>query len=135
MPISRTISENRMEADYDVVIMGGGPAGATLGAILAKRTSLKVGLFEKEFFPRERIGESLSATVLPVLSYSGVLPKVLASDFYSAPKPGGFFAWDPGFEDPWVAFFNQPMYEQHGVLNFSIHVNRSEFDELLLDHA
>lgn len=124
-----------MQNEYDVIIMGGGPAGATLGAILAKRTALKVGLFEKEFFPRERIGESMSSTIIPVLAYSGVLPKLFESDFYSGPKPGGYYAWDPGHEDPWCFVLNELMYEETGILNFSIHVNRSEFDKLLLDHA
>jgi|GEM_PF-1756147 len=124
-----------MSKEYDVIIMGGGPAGATLGAILARRSSLKVGLFEKEFFPRERIGESMSSTIIPVLAYSGVLPKLFQSDCYSGPKPGGYYAWDPGHEDPWCFVLNEIMYDQTGVLNFSIHVNRSEFDKLLLDHA
>ena len=65
-----------MNNEYDVIIMGGGPAGSTLGAILARRTTLKVGLFEKEFFPREHIGESLASTVIPTVaccpSYSNV---------------------------------------------------------------
>jgi len=121
--------------DYDVIIMGGGPSGATLAAILARHTSLKVGLFEQEFFPREHIGESLISTLIPVLSYSGALPKLLRSDIYSGPKPGGIFAWNPGNEDPWCFTFSDRMYEELGILNFAIHVNRSEFDKLLLDHA
>lgn len=124
-----------MNKEYDVIIMGGGPAGSTLGAILARRTFLKVGLFEQEFFPREHIGESLNAVLIPVLSYSGVLEKVLRSDCYSAPKPGGFYAWDPEHEDPYCLIFNSGMYDRSGILNFSIHVNRSEYDKVLLDHA
>jgi flavin-dependent dehydrogenase len=124
-----------MSRDYDVVIMGGGPAGSTLAAILARHTTLRVALVEQEFFPREHIGESLISTVIPVLSYSGALPKVLASDCYSGPKPGGIFAWNPGKEDPWCFTFSDRMYQELGVLCFAIHVNRSEFDKILLDHA
>ena len=122
-----------MSEFYDVIIMGGGPGGATLGAILGRRTGLKVGLFEKEFFPREHIGESMNSPLIPVLSYSGALRKVLQSDCYIGPKPGGFVAWDPGYEDPWCVILNRGMYDHHGVLSFAFHVNRSEFDKVLLD--
>ncbi len=124
-----------MSRDYDVIIAGGGPAGSTLAAILARRTPLKVALFEQAFFPREHIGESLVATVIPALAYSGALSKVLASDCYAGPKPGAIVAWDPGNEDPWCHINNFEMYEQMETLNFSIHVNRSEFDQLLLEHS
>jgi len=124
-----------MSKEFDVIIAGGGPAGATLGAILARHTSLKVGLFEQEIFPREHIGESLISMAIPVLSYSGALSAVLQSECYAGPKPGGIYAWDPGHEDPWCLIFDHEMYDQFGILNFAIHVNRSEFDKLLLDHA
>lgn len=124
-----------MSKEYDVIIMGGGPSGATLGAILARRTPLKVGLFEQENFPREHIGESLNQVPIPVLSYSGALPKILQSDCYIGPKPGGFLAWDPGHEAPWCIILNREVYDELGILNFTFHVNRSEFDKLLLDHA
>jgi len=124
-----------MPQEYDVIIIGGGPAGSTLGAILGRHTGLKVGLFEQEFFPREHIGESLISVLVPVLSYSGVLPKLLRSECYIGPKPGGIFAWDPGHEDPWCLTFNNETYEHLGIINFAVHVNRSEFDQLLLEHA
>ena len=124
-----------MSTDYDVVIAGGGPAGATVAAILGRHTNLKVGLYEQEFFPREHIGESLIFSLVPVLSYSGALPKVLASDCYHGPKVGGIFAWDPGKEDPWCFMFNDQMYDELGIFNFAMHVNRSEFDQILLEHA
>ena len=43
---------------YDVIIVGGGPAGSTAGTLLAKH-GWKVAIFEKEQFPRFKIGESL----------------------------------------------------------------------------
>ena len=43
---------------FDVIVMGGGPAGSTIASILA-REGRKVVLFEKEQFPRHHIGESL----------------------------------------------------------------------------
>src|SRR5436189_460916 len=43
---------------YDVAIIGGGPAGSTAGALLA-RAGRRVIVFEREKFPRFHIGESL----------------------------------------------------------------------------
>jgi flavin-dependent dehydrogenase len=43
---------------YDVAIIGGGPAGSTAAALLA-RAGRRVVVFEREKFPRFHIGESL----------------------------------------------------------------------------
>ncbi len=45
-------------AAYDVVVMGGGPAGSMCSTLLAQH-GRRVLLLEKEFFPRHHIGESL----------------------------------------------------------------------------
>ena len=119
-------------SDYDVVIMGGGPAGSTLAARLVRETSLKVAIFEKEQFPREHIGESFSSLVVPCLQQAGVLERVLASECY-VKKYGGFYAW--GGDEPATAFFKHHLWEQDGHHRWSMHVNRSEFDHLLLQHA
>ena len=47
-----------MADTFDVFIIGGGPAGSTAATLLAKQ-GWKVGLAEKERFPRFKIGESL----------------------------------------------------------------------------
>lgn len=42
----------------EVVVIGGGPAGATAAAVAAQR-GRRVALFERERFPRFHVGESL----------------------------------------------------------------------------
>ena len=51
---------------YDVVVVGGGPAGSTAGAFLAQ-AGRRVLLVEREPFPRFHVGESLLPATLPIL--------------------------------------------------------------------
>jgi flavin-dependent dehydrogenase len=112
--------------------MGGGPAGSTLAARLARETKLSVAIFEAEFFPRDHIGETLVHTIVPSLQESGALDKVLASECYLK-KGGGFYSWDP--KRPWASYFEHHLHEQDGYFRWAIHCNRPEFDHILLTHA
>ncbi len=120
------------QPDYDVVIMGGGPAGSTLAALLAGKHSRRVAVFEKEQFPREHIGESFAHPLIPVLEESGALAKVLASDCW-VKKYGGIFRWDAA--SPSTAFFDHANWLGDGVHRWAMHVDRAEFDDILLRHA
>jgi flavin-dependent dehydrogenase len=58
---------------YDVCIVGAGPAGATCAYYLAK-AGLKVILFDKSHFPRDKIcGDTIPPRVVPYLREMGVL--------------------------------------------------------------
>jgi flavin-dependent dehydrogenase len=117
---------------YDVAIMGGGPAGATLAARLARETELSVAVFESEYFPRDHIGETFVHTIVPSLHESDALAKVLASECY-VKKGGGFSSWDPA--RPWATYFEHALHERDGFFRWAIHCNRPEFDHILLTHA
>ena len=49
---------SRDKQSYDVIVIGGGPCGATASALLAEKGH-RVILLEKEKFPRYHVGESL----------------------------------------------------------------------------
>ena len=69
-----------MSADYDVIVIGGGPGGATTASYLAQ-AGMSVLVLESEMFPRPHVGESLVPATTPVLLEIGVMDEVEAAGF------------------------------------------------------
>src|SRR5438046_4431864 len=67
-------------AMYDVAIIGGGPAGSTAAALLA-RAGRRVIVFEREKFPRFHIGESLLPFSMKAFTRLGLHEKFLRAGF------------------------------------------------------
>lgn len=114
------------QPDYDVLVLGGGPAGSTAAALLA-REGRRVALLERERFPRYHIGESLLPSVLPFLEELGVAGEVARHGFQR--KLGQTFVWGRD-RSPWVLDFREL-----DVYPYAYFVERSEFDEVLLRNA
>ncbi|MFM2167099.1 MAG: hypothetical protein RIS79_1470, partial [Verrucomicrobiota bacterium] len=69
-----------MQTDYDVIIIGGGPAGAT-AAMTLRQAGRKVLVLEKEKFPRFHIGESLLPYNRPIFDELGLWSKIQSAGF------------------------------------------------------
>jgi flavin-dependent dehydrogenase len=115
------------EEKCDVLVIGGGPAGSTAAALLARRGH-KVIALEKAHHPRFHIGESLLPMNLPVFERLGVMDKLReigvfkrGADFESDDERGyNTFAFDR-------AIGNSPPH--------AYQVWRQDFDKMLFDHA
>ncbi|WP_328416828.1 tryptophan 7-halogenase [Streptomyces violaceus] len=125
------MSPARPPQDFDVIVVGGGPAGSTVSAAVALHGH-RVLLVEKETFPRYQIGESLlPSTVHGVCRILGVEDEMARAGF--KPKRGGTFRWGRN-RDPWqFSFALSPRLAD--PTSFAYQVERSRFDAILLDNA
>jgi FAD-dependent halogenase len=117
--------------EADVVVVGGGPGGSTLATLVAMQGH-KVILLEKEKFPRWQIGESLvPSTIHGVCRLTGVADELHKAGFTK--KRGGTQRWGARSE-PWTFSFSvSPRIT--GESSFAYQVERSKFDQILLDNA
>ena len=113
--------------DCDVLVIGGGPAGSSVAALLAER-GRKVILVEKDRHPRFHIGESLLPYNLPLLDRLGVRGQIETSaqhkhgiEFVS-PFHGKSVRYE--FANAWDKRFP-----------YAFQVRRSSFDHILLQNA
>jgi len=127
--------------DFEVGIIGGGPAGTTLASYLAK-AGVSCIVFEKEHFPRPHVGESLVPAVNRVLNEIGIIDDIEKAGF---PKKYGA-AWTADnskvYQHDWddipedykvgIRFDEREMY---GNRNYTFHVDRAKFDHMLMKHA
>src|SRR5712671_1212063 len=74
---STSASPSPVMNDFDVIVVGGGPAGATAGALCAQG-GLRVALFERTRFPRHKVcGDVINPNCWPVLERLGAAERVL----------------------------------------------------------
>jgi len=114
--------------DYDVVVIGGGPAGSTVSTLIAD-AGYRVGLFEREKFPRFHIGESLIPETYWVLERIGMLEKMQKSHFVK--KYSVQFVNSSGRESAPFYFWDNKPHE----CSQTWQVIRSEFDQMMLENA
>ena len=117
-----------LKTNYDAIVVGGGPAGSTAGALLAEK-GRDVLIVEKEKFPRYHVGESLMPFCYFPLERLGLIEQLMESA--SPRKYCVQFVRQDGF-------LSQPFYFfQHfdHPSSTTWQVWRSDFDKMILDKA
>src|SRR5215213_3452243 len=121
-----------IEEVFDLVVIGGGPAGATASTLVALQGH-KVLLLEKERFPRYQIGESLlPVTVHGICPMLGIHDEIKQAGF--VPKFGGVFRWGVR-QEPWHFTFGTVRELEKAGAGYAYQVERARFDEILLNNA
>ncbi|MEM1355737.1 MAG: NAD(P)/FAD-dependent oxidoreductase [Planctomycetota bacterium] len=116
--------------EYDVIIIGGGPAGATAGLQLG-RAGKKVLILEKQRFPRFHVGETMLPAVLKMVSDLGLRDRFEALPHID--KHGAEFGFGDTADADTLRFgFTSALTP--GPLD-TFNVERKLFDGLLLDAA
>ncbi len=119
------------DQSFDVVVVGGGPAGSTVSTLVA-RQGHRVLLVEKQKFPRYQIGESLlPSTIHGVCRILGVTEEIERAGFQR--KQGGTLRWGAN-PKPWEFSFVVSTRLTNPT-SFAYQVERSKFDLILLENA
>ncbi len=115
------------ESSCEVLVIGGGPAGSTIAALLAQR-GRDVLMLEKSRHPRFHIGESLLPMSMPMFDQLGVAEEI---------KRIGMVKLGAEFVSPWhgapvMIDFNDAW---DNTWPSAYQVRRDEFDEILFRNA
>src|SRR5882762_8104607 len=116
-----------MNFDYDIAVIGAGPAGSTAAALLADK-GYRVLVLERDRHPRFHIGESLLPLNLPLFDKLGVADRIAALGLVK--RGAEFHSQEHGrsltfpFAEGWP-----------GAPAYAYQVRRSEFDLALLGNA
>ena len=114
--------------NYDIIVIGGGPAGSTVATLVAEQ-GYRVLLLEREAEPTFKIGESLIPATYWTFKRLGMLEKLRTSHFpqkYSVQ----FYSRSGKGSTPFYFFQTNP---HESAVTWQ--VLRSEFDQMLLDNA
>jgi flavin-dependent dehydrogenase len=122
LSVNRAVNKT---TNYDVVVIGSGPAGAA-AAIASAQLGLQVILLEAQAFPRSHPGETLHPGVEPLLQQMGVLNSVLSAGFLR--HTGNWVQWEG--DRQFMAFGEDESGAWQGF-----QAVRADFDALLLTQA
>jgi flavin-dependent dehydrogenase len=113
---------------YDVVVIGGGPAGTTFGQLMRRR-GYEVLVVERDRHPRFCVGESLLPATMPVWEELGLIERFEKAGFVR--KYGAYFSFEDGLQPE---YFHFPDASRR-VADHAYEVPRGAFDLLLWEAA
>lgn len=116
-----------MNQTTDVAVIGAGPAGAVVSALL-RRKGHRVCVLEKQHFPRFVIGESLLPHCMEMLADAGMEQAVMATAGFQY-KNGAAFTWG----ERYTCFEFTDKFSAGPGTTFQ--VQRAVFDKVLIDEA
>jgi ABC-type nitrate/sulfonate/bicarbonate transport system ATPase subunit/flavin-dependent dehydrogenase len=118
------------QLDADVIIIGAGPAGSTLGAYLSG-AGIHHLILDQAVHPRPHVGESLVCSTTRIFQEIGFLPVMERERFVH--KHGA--VWTHWADERQYTIRFREIPELGLTQEYTYHVDRARFDELLLKHA
>ncbi|HEY7911312.1 MAG TPA: NAD(P)/FAD-dependent oxidoreductase [Blastocatellia bacterium] len=113
--------------DYDVIIVGGGPAGSS-AAIRCAANGIRVVLLEEKHMPREKVcGEFITPECFPTLERAGVVDRLLSQGARKITKLGLVASTGKSIESE--------ISRLSDVETWAMSLSRSRFDQVLLERA
>ncbi|HFC6361270.1 TPA: FAD-dependent monooxygenase [Neisseria lactamica] len=116
-----------MSTQFDVAVIGAGPAGSVASALLCKK-GYQVCVLEKQHFPRFVIGESLLPHCMEMLEEAGFADAVRAEPGFQL-KNGAAFSWGSRYTE---FDFTDKFSDGPGT---TYQVRRAVFDKILIGEA
>ena len=118
--------------DYDVVVVGGGPGGATIGSLLGM-SGYRALILEKDIHPRDHVGESITPSTNPIFAKIGFLEKIEDAGFVH--KPGACWTAPRSPIGKFVSLRLAEFPPPGATQSYTYNVERDVFDTMLLRHA
>lgn len=125
---SQSTSLSDLQDAYDVVVVGAGPAGCTVAALVAEQGHSTL-LLEREKFPRFHVGESLMPETYWTMKRLGIWDKLVEGNYV---KKNGVQFVNHHDKESKPFFFEE--YDPRECSR-TWHVERSVFDQMMFDNA